>query len=226
MYLVNMKKLLLVISFVIFGLTGCVSYSYGQDDMYVNEQTMTRTDTIVKGDTVYIVRDSQTITQIEEYGTPYYSGSTIAFYVWNDIYYYPYWINGVRYYRWVYRPYYPLYRYRVGVPYHHRYGPYRDGYRYGRSHYDRRPIYRGNQPNNGRHDVRPNNPQPRPNGSSVRPGSSQQRQNGSFSRPSGSSRPSGGFSRPSSGSRPSSVGTRSMGTRSGGSGGFSRGGRR
>ena len=186
-----MKKIIgiLVALMMCFTLSSCVTEVQAQsDDIYYD--------------------DNIDVRLVITYGTPYYNAEgLILYYVYHNMYYYPYFYND-RYY--FHRYHSPLPRHRLGV-----YKPVpRDFYRHQPGYYSRPPRDRNHRPetrprpdNRQRPDARPRpDSRPRPN-VQTRP-NTQSRPNVQ-PRPSGGSRPSGNV-----GSAPRT--TRSSGASGGG----------
>lgn len=146
---------------MLFSLSSCVvgTYATTQDDIYVE------TD-------VDVVKSNVSFDVIIQYGTPYYRDGVLLYYLYRDIYYYPFYYNNywyVRAYRrpfthFDHRPYFRPHRY----DYKFSPGNYRgfDRPRDPNVHYrnlnpninqPRRDIQR--RPNNSRPDVQPRQPQ-------------------------------------------------------------------
>ena len=194
-----MKKIIgiLVALMMCFTLSSCVTEVQAQaDDIYYD--------------------DNIDVRLVITYGTPYYNAEgLILYYVYHNMYYYPYFYND-RYY--FHRYHSPLPRHRLGV-----YKPVpRDFYKHGQPP----PRHHGNV----RHHENPprnRNVSPRPNGNNPRPSANPRpntssRPNSNVGRPNTSSRPSpsvsrgGSVSRPSPSSSPSRGGGASSGGRFGG----------
>ena len=146
----------------LFGLLICVStlslyscdvlmYATTQDDIYVETS-------------VDVVRSTISYDVIIRYGKPYYYGESILYYVYNDLYYYPYYYNNYWYLRAYRKPFDHLDR----VPY---FRPHKYDYRFDRGfkplpnwyRYDSRRL---NTPNVRHHyDIRPGQPM-----NEIRPG--------------------------------------------------------
>ena len=148
-----MKKIIVILAILmtLFTLSSCVTAAQAQVDA------------------VYDVYDDDVdINVVVTYGTPYYNTSgLLMYYVYRDMFYYPYYYNN-RYY---------LHRYHRPLPFNRmeRYRPVpRDFYKYNRPH--TRPHDGGRHhhhvtpQNNHRYHVTPNghNNHPRPNGG-IRP---------------------------------------------------------
>ncbi len=193
--------------------------------------------------------DAVTVNIIMEYGTPYYIDGILQYYLYRNLYYYPYYYNNVMYFRSFYRPLPPRHHYNFGRPHRGdlRFGHHRpDGHRPNGHNPGHRPEHKPNpghnpghsnhNPNIDRHhnvqpqhgnsnqrfgNSRPNmNRQTIPNRTTPSIGSGSRTPNRSFSAPSMSS----GSSMPS---RSFSTPSHSGGSRSSaGSGGGRFGGRR
>ena len=169
-----MKKLFifLVGLTMVFSLTSCVTTAYAYDDMY----------------------DDADIEVVVTYGTPYYNAEgLLLYYIYRDLYYYPYFYND-RYY--LHRYYRPLPPNRMR---HYRPVP-RDFYRHNpphRHHHNVNPRGMGGHNN---HYMTPNG-HPRHNNSITPRNHSQYRMGGNRPNnggmrtmtPRSSTRPSGGF---------------------------------
>lgn len=143
---------------MLFSLNSCVvsSYATTQDDIY----TETEAD---------VVRSNVSFDVIIQYGTPYYRDGMLLYYLYRDIYYYPFYYSNywyVRAYRrpfthFDHRPYFRPHRY----DYRFSPGSYRGFYRPNNSNSHYRPIT-PNRDNNGRYHkprgsrptIMPNNP--------------------------------------------------------------------
>jgi hypothetical protein len=145
-----MKKLyiFLIVLMMMFSLSSCETYTYAttQDDIYVETE----------GD---VVRSNVSFDVIIQYGTPYYRDGVLLYYLYRDIYYYPFYYNNYWYVRAYRRPFIHF----NTRPY---FRPHRYDYRFSPGHYrgfDRpnRPIphYRHN-PNMRRPDYPPRQPRP------------------------------------------------------------------
>ena len=161
----------LVALFMMFTITSCDVYTYTttQDDIY----TETNVD---------IVRSNVSFDIIIKYGSPFYRDGTLLYYLYNDIYYYPYFYNNywyVRAYRRPFvhlghRPYFrphhydykfsPGYYRGFGIPKHHinnykrNFNPYLDNK--SRRQNDRRLDVQPRRPNDRRPDVQSKKPNP------------------------------------------------------------------
>lgn len=194
------RKLLtfLVCLMMIFSLNSCVvsGYATTQDDIYTETE-------------VDVVRSNVSFDVIIQYGTPYYRDEVLLYYLYRDIYYYPFYYNNywyVRAYRrpfthFDHRPYFRPHRY----DYRFSPGAYRGFYRPNnpntyyrpatpnRGHNDRYHRPRGSRPDVMPNPSRPNNgrvtPQSRPNRPVITPNRG------------GGSRPNGNFGGSRSGGR-------------------------
>lgn len=107
----------------------------------------------------YEVKSSVSFDVIITYGTPYYYNGSILYYLYNDIYYYPYWYNNYWYVRAYARPYNHLRPRPHFRPSHNDYrfrpGTYR-GYGVPNGHHNH---YTPNRPHNKRPNInnRPHN---------------------------------------------------------------------
>ena len=194
------RKLLtfLVCLMMIFSLNSCVvsGYATTQDDIYTETE-------------VDVVRSNVSFDVIIQYGTPYYRDGALLYYLYRDIYYYPFYYNNywyVRAYRrpfthFDHRPYFRPHRY----DYRFSPGAYRGFYRpiNPSSHYRPATPNRGhngryNRPHGSRPDVMPN--PSRPNNGRVTPPS---RPNRPVITPNrgGGSHPNGNFGGSRSGGR-------------------------
>lgn len=126
---------------MVFTINSCGVYDYAttQDDIYVESE-------------VDIVRSNVSFDVIIQYGTPYYHNGSILYYVYNDLYYYPFYYNNYWYVRAYRRPFIHLDR----RPY---FRPHRYDYRFKPGHYrgfDRPNVYYyRNRPSIRRQDVMP-----------------------------------------------------------------------
>jgi len=132
-------------AFLCFSLTSCGSYSlYYNDDVYLNTE-------------VEVVQSNVDYNIIIQNGTPYYYEGNIVYYIYNNLYYYPYYYDNYWYFRVYRRPYYTRpyphfrphhYDYRFNYNYRHPNGWYRYSPNYRRTYpnnryYPNRPIDRG-----------------------------------------------------------------------------------
>ena len=163
------RKLLtfLVALFMMFTITSCDVYTYAttQDDIYVE------TDADV-------VRSNVSFNVIIQYGIPYYRNGALLYYLYNDIYYYPFYYNNYWYVRAYRKPF-------THFDHHPYFRPHKYDYRFSPGHYrgfnrprdpnvhyrnlnpPRRNIQR--RPNNSRPDVQPRQPNPNTRVQPVRP---------------------------------------------------------
>lgn len=151
----NVKKIFLTLTILLtltFCISSCETTTYvTSDDTYID-------------DSQYEVRSNIGFDIIIRYGTPYYYRGNILYYLYDGLYYYPYWYNDYWYIK-VYSKPINHFRFRPN-PYDYRFRPgvYRG---YGRPHY--RPNYHMNRP----HSPRPHNghmnrpPQHRPHNGNV-----------------------------------------------------------
>lgn len=148
----------LVCLMMLFSLNSCVvsGYATTQDDIYTETE-------------VDVVRSNVSFDVIIQYGTPYYRDGALLYYLYRDIYYYPFYYNNywyVRAYRrpfthFDHRPYFRPHRY----DYRFSPGSYRGFHRPNNPNSYYRPITpnRGNngiyhRPHNSRPIIKPNNP--------------------------------------------------------------------
>lgn len=151
-----MKRKLFTILFMmfsLFALTSCVTTVDAQDGVY--------STTVI---------DADDIEMAITYGTPYIVNDVVYYYLYNNLYYYPFYTRGYWYYRVYTRPLIRYPHYWRPVPRSHwfRDGRYYNPHRFvgHNRHYNRPYIDRPhNRPNiNNRPTVRPQNiPQNRPN---------------------------------------------------------------
>ena len=145
-----MKKfyILLIGLMMMFSLNSCETYTYAttQDDIYVETE-------------VDVVRSNVSFDVIIQYGTPFYRDGVLLYYLYRDIYYYPFYYNNYWYVRAYRRPF----THFDTRPY---FRPHKYDYRFSPGHYrgfDRpnrhTPNYRHN-PNMRRPDVHPIQPRP------------------------------------------------------------------
>ena len=101
-----MRKLyiLIICLMMMFSLSSCETYTYAttQDDIYTETE-------------IDIVRSNVSFDVIIQYGTPYYKDGSLLYYLYRDIYYYPFYYNNYWYVR---------------------------AYRCPFTHFDRRPYFR------------------------------------------------------------------------------------
>ena len=165
----------LVCLMMLFSLNSCVvsGYATTQDDIYTETE-------------VDVVRSNVSFDVIIQYGTPYYRDGALLYYLYRDIYYYPFYYNNywyVRAYRrpfthFDHRPYFRPHRY----DYRFSPGSYRGFHRPNNPNSHYRPITpnRGNngryhRPHGSRPTIMPNNPY-KPNSGRVTPKSRPNRQ--------------------------------------------------
>ena len=158
----------LVCLMMIFSLNSCVvsGYATTQDDIYTETE-------------VDVVRSNVSFDVIIQYGTPYYRDGALLYYLYRDIYYYPFYYNNywyVRAYRrpfthFDHRPYFRPHRY----DYRFSPGSYRGFYRPNNPNSHYRPITpnrghndRYHRPHGSRPTIKPNNPY-KPNSGRVTP---------------------------------------------------------
>lgn len=145
-----MKKfyIFLIGLMMMFSLNSCETYTYAttQDDIYVEAE-------------VDVVRSNVSFDVIIQYGTPFYRDGVLLYYLYRDIYYYPFYYNNYWYVRAYRRPF----THFDTRPY---FRPHRYDYRFSPGHYrgfDRpnrpMPHYRHN-PNMRRPDNYPRQPRP------------------------------------------------------------------
>lgn len=196
----TLYKILIGLVFV-FTLNSCSisTYPTTQDDIYVTTETE-----VVHSDVDYNV--------VIRLGSPYYYNGHILYYLYNGLYYYPYFYDNYWYMRVYRRPfnhlyYHPYFRpHRYDYRFNHGYrNPY-NWYRYTPSPQRQyRPSTRGGSINNRQQsNMRPNNTRPNINQSRPSVNSrSIQRQPSTMQRPS----TRGNMSIPNRGSMPSRGGT-------------------
>lgn len=126
----------LVCLMMIFSLNSCVvsSYATTQDDIYTETE-------------VDVVRSNVSFDIIIQYGTPYYRDGALLYYLYRDIYYYPFYYNNYWYVRAYRRPF---------THFDHRpyFRPHRYDYRFSPGSY--RGFYRPNNPNSHYRPITPN----------------------------------------------------------------------
>ena len=128
---------LLIGLMMLLSLNSCDVYTYAttQDDIYVEAQAD-------------VVRSNVDFNIVIQYGTPYYYNGSILYYIYKDLYYYPFYYNNYWYVRAYRRPFNHL-KYR---PY---FRPHRYDYRFDpglHRGFDRPNV---NRPNNRFHNRRP-----------------------------------------------------------------------
>ena len=163
-----MKKICLFIIglMMMFSLSSCETYTYAttQDDIYVEAD-------------VDVVRSNVSFDVIIRYGTPYYMDGTILYYLYNDLYYYPFYYNNYWYVRAYRRPFTHFDRRPYFRPHRYDYrfspGQYRGFDRNDVTHHRPHPNTRHVRPNvNRRPDTPPRQARPdnrRPNINNGRP---------------------------------------------------------
>lgn len=166
-----MRKFLIGIVFAIgcMSLVSCVTSVSAQDDMYGSTEAV-------------VVDDNTQIEVVITYGTPYIIDGLVQYYIYNNLYYYPYYYRNHFYWRMYRSPLltYPRYWRPMPRAYWYRGGKFYHPRNFDRRHYDNvirhnghhRPHYdnrngRGGQnhrfdrnrplPNNGKITPRPNN---------------------------------------------------------------------
>ena len=114
----TMKKLaIFLIGLVMcFTLSSCsvLTYATTQDDMYIETN-------------VDVVRSTVDYNIVIRYGTPYYYNGNILYYIYDNLYYYPYFYNDYWYFRVYRRPF-------VHTNYHPYFRPHRYDYRFDRGY--------------------------------------------------------------------------------------------
>ena len=166
-----MKKIvyLFAITIMMFSMYSCTfeTYATTQDDIYYNSS-------------VDIVRSDVDVNLVIRFGTPFYYEGSLLYYLYNDIYYYPYYYNSYWYFRAYRRPFTYIdrrpyfrphkYDYRFGNGYRsprnwYRYDSHRSNYSPHRPNISRPNVSRPNvgRPNVSRPNVgRPTQSMPRP----------------------------------------------------------------
>lgn len=133
---------------MMFSLNSCETYTYAttQDDIHVEAEAD-------------VVRSNVSFDVIIQYGTPFYRDGVLLYYLYRDIYYYPFYYNNYWYVRAYRRPF----NHFDTRPY---FRPHKYDYRFSPGHYrgfDRpnrpKPNYRHN-PNMRRPDYPPRQPRP------------------------------------------------------------------
>lgn len=145
-----MKRKLFTILFMMFSLfvlTSCVTTVDAQDGVY--------STTVI---------DVDDIEMAITYGTPYIVNDVVHYYLYNNLYYYPFYTRGYWYYRVYTRPLIRYPHYWRPVPRSHWF---RDGRYYNPHRFNHKPYY-NNRPHIDRPHNRPDNrptirPQNRPN---------------------------------------------------------------
>ena len=129
---------------MLFTISSCEVYSYAttQDDIYVENE-------------VDVVRSNVSFDVIIQYGIPYYRDGALLYYLYRDIYYYPFYYNNYWYVRAYRRPF----THFDHKPY---FRPHRYDYRFSPGHY--RGFDRPRNPNVHRRVIPPRN-----NGNYTRP---------------------------------------------------------
>ena len=127
----------LVALFMLFTITSCEVYTHAttQDDIHVEAEAD-------------VVRSNISFDVILRYGTPYYRDGVLLYYVYRDIYYYPFFYDNYWYVRAYRRPF---------IHFDHRpyFRPHKYDYRFSPGHY--RGFDRPHNPNIGRPHGRPHN---------------------------------------------------------------------
>lgn len=139
-----MKKLinlLLIVTLSFFALTSCVTTVEAQDGVY--------TTTVI---------DTDNIEMAIVYGTPYIVNGVVLYYLYNNLYYYPFYTGGHYYYNVYTRPLARYPRYWNPVPRTHwfRDGRYHNphGFIWHNKFRDRRPDINHHRPNIRHNDIR------------------------------------------------------------------------
>ena len=176
------RKLLtfLMAFFIMFAISSCEVYTYAttQDDIHVEAD-------------VDVVRSNVSFDVIIQYGTPYYRDGILLYYLYRDIYYYPFYYNNYWYVRAYRRPF----THFDTRPY---FRPHRYDYKFSPGHYrgfdrprDPNVHHRHLNPTIPRRDIRrtdirrrPNNPRPDIQPRQTNPGTRNQQ----IQRPSNQSR--------------------------------------
>lgn len=103
-------------------------------------------------DDMYYENDYASIDIILTYGTPYYLDGVLQYYIYRNLYYYPFYYNDIMYFRSFYRPLPPRHHYVFGRPHrgdvgfgHHR------GHRPPHNGNHGRPGHGNHQPGHGNH---------------------------------------------------------------------------
>lgn len=128
-----------VLSLTMLSFTGCETvYAATYDDVYTDPEI--------------------SVSVITTYGTPIYVDGVISYYIYRNLYYYPFYYDNVLYYRSFYRPLPPRHHYHFGRP--HRGDIGHHGHRPG--HHEHRPGHHGYENHHGHrpgsdhgHGVRP-----------------------------------------------------------------------
>lgn len=157
-------KILFIALLMMFTFSSCETYTYTttQDDIY--------TET-----TVDIVRSNVSFDIVIRYGTPFYYEGSLLYYIYDGLYYYPFYYNNYWYVRAYRRPFTHLDRRPYFRPHRHDYrfspGQYR-GFDRPRNTGIHRPAtpnrhngrYENNRPHGSRPDIQPRraNPQTHP----------------------------------------------------------------
>ena len=126
--------LTLIISITMLSFTSCETvYATTCDDVYTDSDT------------------EVTIRVLTTYGTPIYVDGVLSYYLYRDLYYYPYYYNNILYYRPFYKPLPYRHHYRFGRPHRGDIGHRHYGNHHGhRPHYDGKPgHFRNHKPNAG-----------------------------------------------------------------------------
>ena len=130
--------------------------------------------------------DAVTVNIIMEYGTPYYIDGILQYYLYRNLYYYPYYYNNVMYFRSFYRPLPPRHHYNFGRPHRGdlRFGHHRpDGHRpngHNPGHIPEHKPNPGHNPGHSNHNPnvdRHHNVQPQHGNSNQRFGNSRPNMN-------------------------------------------------
>lgn len=126
-----MKKIyiFLIGLMMLFSLISCETYTYAttQDDIYIENE-------------VDIVQSNVSFDIVLRYGRPYYRDGILLYYIYNNLYYYPYYYGNYWYVR-AYRRPFPHVNYR---PY---FRPHKYDYRFSPDRYRMHGIY-GTRPHN------------------------------------------------------------------------------
>ena len=106
-------------------------------------------------DNTYYPYDTEyaTVNIILEYGVPYYLNGVLQYYIYRDLYYYPFYYNNIMYFRTFYRPLPPNHHYNFGRP--HRGDVGFGHHRPHRPHNGVRPHNDNHRPNGNHHENRP-----------------------------------------------------------------------
>ena len=146
-------KLFILCLFTLCTISSCEVYSYAttQDDIYIESETD-------------IVKSNVNFDIIIRYGTPFYVDNILRYYLYNNIYYYPFYYNNYWYLRAYRRPfnhldYHPYFRpHRYDYRFDRGYTPHHNWYKHNPSRTNYKSTYQSRRGNNVYHRPNGNHP--------------------------------------------------------------------